>query len=407
MVYHVKQSLACAMRYTHRPVTVINAYSASLIVILVMVMSILYSHNTTAASRLQDNLADAVIELPVVKLEQTNSLAETLAQIQEARVVLVGETHTRYDHHLVQLGILKQLHQASPKLALGVEWFQQPFQSHLDAFIAGEITEEEMLHQTDYFERWRFDYRLYRPIIQYAREQQIPIVALNASRELTSALSKSGFDDLSDELKTQVPSSYDWSDKTYEDRLRTSFELHPDYPGKFEDFLRGQLTWDESMAERAAQYLQQNPGMRMLILAGSGHIAYGSGIPNRIKRRIDVKQFSILVSEDHMPMSDNIADFLVLSEEKSLEPIGLIGALLETEGKQIVIRGFSHNSAVRDAGVEKGAVIIGVDDETVESFADFKLFLMNKKVGDSIELHYLESADAGTKDKKSVELELR
>ncbi|NNJ95587.1 MAG: hypothetical protein HKP12_00300 [Gammaproteobacteria bacterium] len=372
-----------------------------------MVTSISCSHSTTAASRLQDNLDDAVIELPVVKLEQTNSLAETLAQIQEARVVLVGETHTRYDHHLVQLEVLRQLHQASPKLALGVEWFQQPFQSHLDAFIAGEITEEEMLHQTDYFERWRYDYRLYRPIIQYAREHQIPIVALNASRELTSALSKSGFDDLPDELKTQVPSSYDWSDKTYADRLRTSFESHPNYPGKFKDFLRGQLTWDESMAERAAQYLQQNPETRMLILAGSGHIAYGSGIPNRIKRRIDVEQVSILVSEDHMPMSDNIADFLVLSDEKSLEPVGLIGALLETEGKQIVIRGFSHNSAVRDAGVEKGAVIIGVDDETVESFADFKLYIMNKNVGDSIELHYLESADAGTNDKKSVELELR
>lgn len=386
---------------------VTNSYLTRLIVILIAAISILISQPSTAASRLQNNTADSVVDLPVVKLEQTNSLAETVAQIQDARVVLVGETHTRYDHHLVQLEVLKQLHQASPKLALGVEWFQQPFQSYLDAFIAGEITEEEMLHQTDYFERWRYDYRLYRPIIEYALEHQIPIIALNASRELTMALSKSGFDDLSDDLKTQLPSSYDWSDKTYEKRLRQSYEAHPNYSGKFEDFLRGQLTWDESMAERAAQYLQQHPETRMLILAGSGHIAYGSGIPNRIKRRIDVQQFSILVSEDHMPMSGNIADFLVLSEEKSLEPIGLIGALLETEDKQIVIRGFSHNSAVRDAGVEKGAVIIGVDDETVESFADFKLTLMNKKAGDSIELHYLESADARVEDKKSVELELR
>ena len=384
-----------------------NTYLARLIVAFTTAISLSISLSSTAASRLQDNVADAVIDLPVVKLEQTNSLAETVAQIQDARVVLVGETHTRYDHHLVQLEVFKQLHQASPKLALGVEWFQQPFQSHLDAFIAGEITEEEMLHQTDYFERWRYDYRLYRPIIQYALEHQIPIVALNASRELTMALSKSGFDDLSDELKAQLPSSYDWSDKAYEKRLRRSYDAHPNYSGKFEDFLRGQLTWDESMADRAAQYLQQHPEMRMLILAGSGHIAYGSGIPNRIKRRIDVQQFSILVSEDHMPISGNIADFLVLSEEQSLEPVGLIGALLETEDKQIVIKGFSHNSAVRDAGVEKGAVIIGVDDDTVESFADFKLTLMNKKAGDSIELHYLESADARVEDRKSVDLELR
>ncbi len=349
----------------------------------------------------------AVKNLPVVKLEQTDTLAQTIQQIRAARVVLVGETHTRWDHHLVQLEILKQLYQKSPKLAIGVEWFQQPFQKHLDAYVAGEMSEGEMLHLTGYFERWRFDYRLYRPILQYARAHNIPVIALNASRELSSALSHSGFDDLSAELKKQLPQSYDWSDKAYEKRLRSVFDSHPDYPGEFEDFLRGQLTWDESMAESAAHYLEENPESDMLILAGSGHIAYGSGIPNRIKRRIDVKQFSILVSEDFLPISENIADFLVLSAKQTLKPVGLIGALLHTEGKLVVIKGFSDNSAAKDAGLVKGTVIISVDNKTVKSFSDFKLAILDKKPGDSIELHYLENAEAGSKDIKSVNLELR
>ncbi len=350
---------------------------------------------------------EAVANLRVVKLEQTSTLAQTIQQIDAARVVLVGETHTRWDHHLVQLEILKLLYQKSPKLAIGVEWFQQPYQKHLDAYVAGELSEQEMLHLSGYFERWRYDYRLYRPIIQYAREYKIPIIALNASQELSHALSKSGFDNLPDELKEQLPESYDWSDKEYEKRLRSVFDEHPDYPGEFKDFLRGQLTWDESMAESAAQYLDKNPESRLLILAGSGHIMYGSGIPNRIKRRIDVEQVSILLSEDLLPVSENIADFLLLSEEQSLEPVGLIGALLETEGKLLVIKGFSDNSAAKDAGLEKGAIIIGVDNETVESFADFKLAIMGKKPGDSVELHYLENAEGGSKDRKSVNLELR
>ncbi len=349
----------------------------------------------------------AVINLPVVKLDQTSPLAQTMQQIDDARIILVGETHTRWDHHLVQLEILKLLYQKSAKLAIGVEWFQQPFQKYLDAYIAGEMSEQEMLHLTGYFERWRFDYRLYRPIIQYAREHKIPIIALNASRELSIALSQSGFDDLSAELKDQLPESYDWSDKAYEKRLRSVFDLHPDYSGKFEDFLRGQLTWDESMAESAVHYMDKNPDTRLLIFAGSGHIAYGSGIPNRIKRRIDVKQFSILVSEDFLPVSEEIADFLVLSAEQSLEPGGLIGAFLETEGKLVVIEGFSHNSAAKDAGLVKGTVIISVDNETVESFTDFKLAIMGKKPGDKVELHYLENAEGGSKDRKSINLELR
>ena len=362
--------------------------------------------NTTTSPATNAN-TNAVINLPVVKLEQTDTLAKTMEQINAARVVLVGETHTRFDHHLVQLEILKLLYQKSPKLAIGVEWFQQPYQKHLDAYVAGEMSEQEMLRLTGYFERWRFDYRLYRPILQYAREHNIPVIALNASRELSSALSKSGFDDLSTELKKQLPQSYDWSDKAYEQRLRSIFDLHPDYPGEFGDFLRGQLTWDESMAETAVHYLEENPESRLLILAGSGHIAYGSGIPNRIKRRIEVKQFSILVSEDFLPISENIADFLVLSAEQTLEPAGLIGAFLQTEGKLVVIKGFSTDSAVKDAGLVKGTVVISVDNEAVESFADFKLAIMSKKPGDSIELHYLENAEGGSKDIKSVNLELR
>ena len=353
------------------------------------------------------NETSTIINLPVVKLEQTNPLVQTMEKIDGARVILVGETHTRWDHHLVQLEILKLLYQKSPKLAIGVEWFQRPYQKHLDAYVAGEISEQEMLYLTGYFDRWRYDYRLYRPILQYAREHKIPVIALNASQELSDALSKSGFDDLSAELKGQLPESYDWSDKEYEKRLRSVFDEHPDYPGEFEDFLRGQLTWDESMAESAAQYLDKNPETRLLILAGSGHIMFGSGIPNRIKRRIDVEQVSILVSEDLLPVSANIADFLVLSTEQSLEPAGLIGAFLETEGKLLVIKGFSDDSAVKDAGLVEGAVITGVDNETVESFADFKLAIMGKKPGDSVELHYLENAEGGSKDRKSVNLKLR
>jgi uncharacterized iron-regulated protein len=368
---------------------------------------LLVSTTLSAGSRMPDDVQTTVLDLPVVNLDKTDPLAQIIEQIDSARVVLVGETHTRYDHHLIQLEILKQLYQKSSGLALGVEWFQQPYQEYLDAYVAGDITERELLRMTEYFERWRYDYRLYRPIIQYARENNIPIIALNASKELTSALSKSGFDDLSDDLEAQLPDSYDWSDKEYEKRLRSVFESHPDYPGEFETFLRGQLTWDESMAERAAEYLGENPDRRMLILAGSGHIAYGSGIPNRIKRRIDLEQYSILISEDFMTVSKDIADYLVLSREKSLESVGLIGALLETEGQLVVIKGFTHNSAAKDAGVDKGAVIVGVNDETVQSFADFKLAIMDKKRGDNIELHYLENAKSGNKDKKSVNLELR
>lgn len=378
-----------------------------LLLIIVSATAITACTPLSAGSRLPLDDAPSVIDLPVVKLDQSSPLSNIMKQLDGARIVLVGETHTRYDHHLVQLEILKHLYQKSPDLALGVEWFQQPFQQYLDEYIAGDISEKEMLHLTEYFTRWKYNYRLYQPIMQYARENKIQVIALNAPRELISALATSEIESLPEGLKSQLPKSYDWSDEEYEKRLHEIFEFHPEYQGKFENFLRSQLTWDESMAERAVQYLRENPDSRMLVLAGSGHIMFGSGIPNRIKRRIDADQFSILVSEDSLPASDDIADFLVLSSEQTLPPSGLIGAFLDTEGRLLKITGFSSNSAVKDAGLQPGAVIIGVDDQPVENFAEFKYALINRKRGDTIELHYLENAEPGKKDKKSVNIELR
>jgi len=375
--------------------------------LLVSALTLSVSTPLVAGSRMQNPDATAIIDLPVVKPGKSRSLHKTMKQFDDARVVVVGETHTRYDHHLVQLEILKHLYQKSPNIALGVEWFQQPFQQYLDAYIAGDITEKEMLRSTEYFSRWRYNYRLYRPILQFARENGIPVIALNASRELTKALAHNDLDDLPEDLRSQLPSSYDWSDEAYEKRIRDVFELHPEYQGEFENFLRSQLTWDESMAERASLYLQENPDASMLVLAGSGHVMFGSGIPNRIQRRIEIEPVTVLVSDDHLPVANDIADFLVMSVEQSLEPDGLIGAILDTNGKLLTIMGFSHDSAARDAGLEKGAVIVGVDDEPVGSFSDFKVAIIDKRRGDSIELHYLEDADAGKKDRKSVTIELR
>ncbi len=96
----------------------------------------------------------------VVDLANLTNLEALIPRLADRRVVFVGEAHDRYEDHLNQLAIIRGLHQRGADLAIGMEMFQQPFQAALDAYIAGEIDEDEMLRRTDYFERWRFDYRL-------------------------------------------------------------------------------------------------------------------------------------------------------------------------------------------------------------------------------------------------------
>lgn len=397
-----------AARVRHQRVPRQLIFVGLLILILVAMFANLLGNLLIASPHAEHKQTNVdASQLSVIKLDQVSSLQLILEQEQDARVMLVGESHTRLDHHQVQLETLKYLYQQSPNIALGVEWFQKPFQKYLDEFIAGNLSEQEMLHATEYFSRWRYDYRLYRPIMQFARDNKIPVIALNASRELTQALSRQGFDDLPEDLKDQLPGSYDWSDKDYEKRLYEMFKLHPEYGKQFDSFLRGQLTWDESMAETAADYLRDKPDYRMLVLAGSGHIQYGSGIPNRIQRRMQIKPVSILVSEQATPITRDMADYLVMSAPRMLEPVGMIGAFLKLDSDLVIIDGFSENSAIKDANVEKGAVIVGIDDTKVRTLADFKLAMLTKKAGDTIELHYLEQENARENEAKTVQIKLR
>jgi uncharacterized iron-regulated protein len=346
-------------------------------------------------------------QLTTFNLGHGKTLADIIEYENQARLFFVGESHTRLDHHLVQLATLETLFQQNPNVVLGVEWFQQPFQSHLDDYINGNISEAQMLHLTEYYNRWRYDYRLYQPIMQFARKHKIPVIALNASAEVNRAVNEYELDELPENLKSQLPDSYDWSDKAYEQRLRDTFNLHPEFSGKFEDFYKGQLTWDESMAYRAASFLKDNPEHRMLVLAGSGHIEYGSGIPNRVKRHIDIPQVSILITDGRDKLDKEVADYLVISREKTVPANGLIGAFLETIDNRLTITDFSKNSAARDAGIPKDSIIVSVDDNPVNTFADFKIAVLNKKPGDQIKLGYLANPEKKSTLIKSASFDLR
>lgn len=341
--------------------------------------------HTTVTHTLDVQPASATMALDLQALRSIDAIIPSLLQ---KNVVYVGEIHDRLDHHLNQLYILKRLHEEKPDLVIGVEWFQQPFQQHLDDYIAGKIDEGELLTKTDYFGRWRFDFRLYRPILAFAREKGIRILALNAPQELTQRVASVGLEGLNEEEKAQLPDQIDRSDEAYAKRLHKIFAMHPQGSRQFERFQSVQLIWDESMAERAAQQLQEQPERDMVIFAGGGHLIYGSGIPQRVDRRVDVEQAIVLSHMEGTPDSD-MADFLLMSVAQKVPPSGKLGIFLkDADGGGVLVEKFASKSGAKDAGLEEGDVITQIGDRKIKAFADVKLALMNAKPGETVNVTY-------------------
>jgi uncharacterized iron-regulated protein len=320
----------------------------------------------------------------VLDLNATTNLEGIIPVLAGKRVVLVGEIHDRYESHLMQLEIIRRLHAVHPRLAIGMEAFQQPFQGVLDDYVDGRLDEEQLLRGTEYYRRWRFDFRNYAPILTYAREHHLPVVALNLPEELTSKVGREGIGGLTAAERTELPDEIDRSDTAYEARLREVFENHRGMGGhSFENFIDVQLLWDEGMAERAADYLRAHPDYTMVVLAGEGHLAYGSGIPRRLKRRLDVDS-AIVLTEWDGELEPGLADYLLLPQEQSLPPSGKFGALLDEDGGKLRVNQCLPDSPCKLAGLEHGDQIIAVDGQAVEDLADLRVLTWNKRPGDHV-----------------------
>ncbi len=333
-------------------------------------------------------------------------LPRLVERIADRRVIYVGETHDRYEHHRVQLEIIRQLHTRGLPLTIALEFFQQPYQPWLDRWVAGEIDEAEMLRRTEYFQRWRFDYRLYRPILRFAREQRIPLVALNVPREVTEAVSRKGFEGLDASQRRWVPNSVDTSDMDYRQRLEEVFSQHPARARKkaFQHFYEAQLLWDEGMAARLADYLRKHPKRTVVVLAGSGHVAFRRGIPDRLKRRLAVDDAVIVLGAESLTAPE-VADYVVAPVPQALPPRGLLGIFMEDTARGVLVAGFSRESAARRAGLRKGDRLLAIDGHSVERTVDVRLALLDARPGQRVVVEIERGQGrAATRRRYTVEL---
>jgi uncharacterized iron-regulated protein len=345
-------------------------------------------------------------ETTVLDLAAVRNLAGIVPRLAEKRVVFVGETHDQYAHHLAQLEIIRRLREQDPHLAIGMEAFQQPFQQVLDDYIAGNLSESELLRDSEYFRRWGQDYRLYAPILRYAREQGLPVIALTLPTELTDKVAREGFEALTEAQRAQLPDAIDRSDKAYEQRLKKIFDRHPDSGRGFDVFLDVQLLWDEGMAQQAADWLTAHPDDRLVILAGSGHLAWGSGIPQRLARRLPVDS-AVVLNGWEGDLQPELADYVLLTESRTLPPAGKLGVLLDTDSAVLTVGHCTPDSPCARAGLKPGDRFLAIDGEPVKNLTDLRLAMWDKRPGDSLTLMVSRDSLFGAPRKLRYAMELQ
>lgn len=220
------------------------------------------------------------------KLKAPVTYPRMLADLEGVRVVYVGEMHTNQAHHKSQLEIIKALFEKNPHMAVGMEMFDHSYQPVLDLWSAGKLDEKEFLEKSHWAVNWRFNFDLYREILEFVRDRKIPLVGLNVPKQIAPKVRVGGLENLQPEDKAHLPAKIELNDAAHRTYIEKIYKqhLHHQFHGKgnFEYFYMAQNVWEDAMAEAIAK----NIGDRnMVVLVGNGHIVRKFGVPNRAYAR--------------------------------------------------------------------------------------------------------------------------
>lgn len=229
---------------------------------------------------------------------KTLTYGELIDELSKVDLVFVGEQHDSVLHHQMQLQIIKSLYATDENLGVGMEMFQRPFQSVIDRYFAGQISEAEFLKETEYATRWGYDWQLYRAIVEYARRNEIPLAALNARAELTKRVKEVGYDNLTDAERKEL-GPVDFNVKAHRDfwleLLSVMHGTHQATPEQKERSYQVMAIWDDYMAQSAANFKADRKIKRMVILAGGGHVEGGFGIPDRAAKYANASKATVRI----------------------------------------------------------------------------------------------------------------
>ena len=109
---------------------------------------------------------------------------------KDADVAFLGEFHNDPGTHVLQAAVLEGVQRRREgKVVLALEMFERDVQPQLDAYLAGSIDEPTFLAQSRPWPNYRTDYR---PMLEFAKAQQWPVIAGNVPRRLAQIVSRRG-----------------------------------------------------------------------------------------------------------------------------------------------------------------------------------------------------------------------
>jgi uncharacterized iron-regulated protein len=206
------------------------------------------------------------------------------ADAENSDLILIGEAHDDKKHHEMQLAIIRSLWAKKLPLAIGLEMMQADSQQQLDDWTEGRMTEQGF--QAVFAGNWS-DWPMYRDIFIFARDNHIPMVALNVPKEIVKKVSHRGYASLTPEEKKDLPQGTSCDlNNPHTAFLKKSFKevfKHVTNGKIFTYFCEAQTLRNSGMAMNIVRFVKKHPGRKIVALTGIWH-AVKNAVPEQLER---------------------------------------------------------------------------------------------------------------------------
>ncbi|NND72102.1 MAG: ChaN family lipoprotein [Rhodothermales bacterium] len=249
--------------------------------------------------------------------------SDVAMRLQMYDVILVGETHNDSIGHVVELELLKTIAADTSRtsVAVSMEMFERDVQYIVDEYMDDQIVESHFKKSARAWDNYDTDYK---PIVDFARENGLPLIAANSPRRYVNRVTRYGpeaLDTLPPSAKKFLPPlpvapptdaySAKW-DKEMAEAMQHMTpdttaaapepESEPDSDEEMADdstdtedyaahggfslrrMLEAQNVWDAGMAYSIASHMTTVPGSSVVHYVGSFHVESRSGLPDHVQR---------------------------------------------------------------------------------------------------------------------------
>jgi uncharacterized iron-regulated protein len=246
---------------------------------------------------------------------------DLLKEIMKADVVFFGELHDNPVAHWLELETTKELFAEKGKnLILAAEMFETDNQLLINEYLTGIIKESSFESEVRLWKNYGTDYK---PLLGFAKKNELKFVASNIPRRYASVVSSGGFDELqklsAEALKfiAPLPVEYDPELACYKDMLSMGSEIGGTMDKKVNENLpKAQAIKDATMAKSIANNWQK--GQMVIHFNGSYHSDRHMGIIwylNKYNPSIKVATITTVLQDDIDKMdaeNKGMADFVIV-----------------------------------------------------------------------------------------------